>query len=62
MGISDTKAVYEISSEAVGETYVYKYGIVAYNSEPIAEYEALNIDYIVNDKLQLEAPITSVYV
>lgn len=62
MGLSDKKAIYLIGQEAKSQTFELTYGIKAYSSETIAQYETLNKDYFVNNKAQLEAPITSVYV
>lgn len=62
MNIADTKAIYEISKSASGADYVYKYGIVAYNSVPTSEYETLNRGYFESNNAKLSAPINSVYV
>ena len=62
MGLTDTKAIYKITEEVSGEDFILTYGIVAYNSVPLGSYTTLNNNYFVENKAQLEAPITEVYV
>jgi hypothetical protein len=62
MGLTDAKALYKITEEVSGEDFILTYGIVAYNSVPLNSYITLNNNYFVDNKAQLEAPITEVYV